>query len=192
MASTQPVDIPVTNIAYGFAHELDAGEPKVHEPDGNGLVALTRSANLLAGGSIVNGFTLVDENATTIDDIVAGPEHTCTVLLRVAQDGNAEGAPVELVHESTDVAAANRIYIPGGGSAYLTGNTFQMFRARVSVGGTMVWRWHLSNWTPDAGSSTYTPGNATHWAGTAPTNAQSGLDRLAAQVYALGSNTPIP
>lgn len=80
----------------------------------------------------------------------------------------------------------------GGGSVYLSGNTFQMFRARVSVGGTMVWRWHLSNWTPDASSSSITVGNAAHWAGSAPTTIKAAIDRLAAQVYALGSNTPIP
>lgn len=191
MATSQEVDIPVTVIAYGFEHEVDGGEPKVHAPDGNGLVALTRSANLLAGGSVVNGFTLVDELATSIDDLV-GTEHTCTVLLRVAQNGNAEGSPVQVVHESASVDAANRIYIPGGGSVYLTGNTFQLFRARVSVGGTMVWRWHLSNWTPDASSSSITVGNAAHWAGSAPTTIKAAIDRLAAQVYALGSNTPIP
>ncbi len=114
------------------------------------------------------------------------------MLLRVAQDGNAEGSPVQLVHESASVAAANRIYIPGGGAVYLTGNTFQMFRARVRVSGTVVWRWHLSNWTPAASSSTYTPGNAAHWAGAAPSTEQQALDRLAAQVYSLGGNTAIP
>lgn len=38
----------------------------------------------------------------------------------------------------------------------------------------------------------YTPGTPGQWAGSPPTNASAALDRLAAAVFALGGNTPIP
>lgn len=191
MASAQEVDLPITVLAYGFVHELDAGAPKVHTPDANGLISATASAVLIAHGTVVKGFSLVDDTATAIDSLL-DDHHIGSILLRVAQNGSSEGNPVEVVHESLDVSAENRIYIPGGGSGFIVGNHYQLFRAWVDLGSGMVRRWHLSNWTPDAATSTITVGNATHWAGSAPTTIQAAIDRLAAQVYALGGNTAIP
>lgn len=61
---------------------------------------------------------------------------------------------------------------PGSGSLEVTGSL------SVTVGMT--------------GSLSYTPGNGTYWADPDPTNVKDALDRIAALLYTLNSNTPIP
>jgi hypothetical protein len=46
--------------------------------------------------------------------------------------------------------------------------------------------------TPSATTTTYAAGTPSQWASAAPANVKAAIDRLAAAVYILDANTPIP
>lgn len=74
--------------------------------------------------------------------------------------------------DRSDILRVNSGSAPGNGRVEVTGSL------DVTVGMT--------------GSLSYTPGNGSHWADPDPTNVKDALDRIAALLYTLNSNTEIP
>jgi hypothetical protein len=93
----------------------------------------------------------------------------------------AAGAGALLLHEDAGVTASHRFKVTPS-SVDLGVDSRQLL---FLYDGTAQ-RWSLPDW------SYMTVGNASHWAGSPPATVAAAIDRLAAQVYALGSNTAIP
>lgn len=181
-------DLGIAKGPLAFTFEDSGGEPIVTTlpPDG---VLVVRSGNAscftLANGSVLKGVRWLTIDDTPLAHELDGPWQMPLIVVEAEPGGYAVCMP-----ESLDVTdSQERLYVVGDMPVYLSENSFQIFMHRYDLGSGPEWRTKVSNWTSDASSTTYTPGNPAHWAGTPPATQQQFNDRIAAL---LGAGVPIP
>ena len=188
MTNKITTDLGITKGPLVFQHQQSGGEPVVITLPGDGVLEVragVASCFVLASASVLRGVRWMTDSDAPLADELDGDFQMPLIVIEAEPDGY-----IECVHEDMTVAEpSERLYCVGGSTVFLTENTFQIFMHRYDLGSGPEWRTKISNWTPDASSSTYTPGNPAHWAGTPPTTQQQFNDRVAAL---LGGAVPIP
>lgn len=150
---------------------LDAGGLLTYRPDRVSEIAL-------ASGSTVNGIRAVYASGDPYDSAEYPPRDKPLLMLRAVDGGYAV-----LVHESGAITEpTERITNAYGATAVTIGpDSVQVFWSTNGVSR----RWRVPHW------GYYQAGTPGDWAGSPPGTNWAALDRLAAQVAALGG-VPVP
>jgi hypothetical protein len=183
-------DLGITKGPLAFTFDESGGEPIVTTlpPDGVLVVRAGQSSCFtLANGSVLKGVRWETMEGAPLADELAGPWQMPLIVVEAESGGYAVCMP-----ESLDVVESQeRLYVVGARPVYLSENTFQIFLHRYDLGSGPEWRTKISNWTPDASSTTYTPSTPADFDGAPPTTQQQFNDRVAAALAGL-LGAPIP
>jgi hypothetical protein len=183
-------DLGITKGPLAFTFEESGGEPIITTLPLDGVLVVRAgitSCFTLANGSVLKGVRWLTADDTPLADELGGPWQMPLIVVEAEPGGYAVCMP-----ESLDVTEPQeRLYVVGGLPVHLSENSFQIFMHRYDLGAGPVWRTKISNWTPDASSTTYTPSNPGDFSGAPPTTQQEFNDRAAAALASLLGG-PIP